>query len=477
MKKFIVLPNLLFEKEYFQKKYNDIDNFILFEHPVYFGLRKKKMNFNKLKLILHRASMKYFEYFLKSKKKKVKYVNYNQNLVINKTDRYIIFDPVDREVETFLKKKIKNLEILESPNFLTTTAELDNYQTKIKKVYTHSKFYKWQLDRLNIPHINKSYDMENRNKIPNNIKIPSIPKIDSDDLKYIKEASIYVNKHFKKNYGNDNLQFPVTHKTSKKWLKIFLKDKLSDYGTYQDAITTRSETTFHSLIAPMLNIGLLNPDYVLKEIIKFYNKNKKKVKINNYEAFVRQLIGWREYQRMIYLYKYDEIVKSNFFKNKNKLTKDWYEGTTGIKIVDDSIKTAFELGYLHHISRLMVMANIMNLCQLEPDEVYKWFMEFSIDSYDWVMVGNVYSMGMWADKGLTMRKPYISSSNYLLKMSDYKKDDWTYVWTCLYYNFLYQNKTYFQKSFYKNGLNYLNKQKNKNDILKVAKEYIKNKTK
>ena len=476
MKIYLVLPNLLFEKEYFKKIYKDIDKFIIYEHPVYFGFRKKKMNFNKLKLVLHRASMKYFEDFLKSKNLNVKYVNYNQKLSFNKTDEIYMFDPVDREVELSLKKSIKNLNILDSPNFLTSNDELDKYQKKIKKTYTHSKFYKWQLERLDVPHVTKSYDTENRNKIPKNIKIPNIPKLGKIDIKYINDAKTYVNKHFKKNYGNVNLQFPITHQTSKKWLQLFFKNKLSDYGTYQDAITTKSDTTFHSLISPMLNIGLLNPDFVLKEIIKFYNKNKKKIKINNYEAFVRQLIGWREYQRMIYIYKYDEIIKSNFFKNKKKLSKDWYEGTTGLKIVDDSIKTAFELGYLHHIVRLMVMANIMNLCQLHPNEVYKWFMEFSIDSYDWVMIGNVYSMGMWADKGLTMRKPYISSSNYLLKMSDYKKNNWTYIWTCLYYKFLHDNKAYFQKSYYKNSLNYLNKQKNKSEILKVAHEFIKNKT-
>jgi deoxyribodipyrimidine photolyase-related protein len=89
----------------------------------------------------------------------------------------------------------------------------------------------------------------------------------------------------------------------------------------------------------------------------------------------------------------------------------------------------------------MMMANFMNLCNIHPDEVYRWFMEFSCDSYDWVMINNVYSMGMWADGGLTMKKPYISSDNYILKMSDYKKDEyWEDVWNDLFYYFLHRNE-------------------------------------
>jgi len=101
-------------------------------------------------------------------------------------------------------------------------------------------------------------------------------------------------------------------------------------------------------------------------------------------------------------------------------------------LIDYVIQTAFKYGYLHHIQRLMIMSNFMNLCGISPKEAYKWFMEFAIDSYDWVMIGNVYSMGMFADGGLSMRKPYISSSSYILRMSDYPRDNWTKVWDLLY---------------------------------------------
>ena len=96
----------------------------------------------------------------------------------------------------------------------------------------------------------------------------------------------------------------------------------------------------------------------------------------------------------------------------------------GIKPIDDLIHKAFDTAYLHHIERLMFVGNFMNLSEINPQQGFKWFMEFSIDSYEWVMYQNVYDMVFFATEGMTMRKPYISSSNYVLKMSSYKKGEW-----------------------------------------------------
>ena len=155
---------------------------------------------------------------------------------------------------------------------------------------------------------------------------------------------------------------------------------------------------------------------------------------------MRQLIGWREYERMLYVLDYKNLVASNYFGNSKKLTAKWYNGTTGIKPVDVTIKRAFKNGYLHHIERLMIMLNFMNLARIHPRQIYNWFMEFSCDSYDWVMVGNVYGMGYFATN--TMRKPYLSTSNYIRQMTDYKNDGyWNNVWDALFYKFLRDNKS------------------------------------
>ena len=133
-------------------------------------------------------------------------------------------------------------------------------------------------------------------------------------------------------------------------------------------------------------------------------------------------------------------------KFDKKIPKSFYNGTTGIEPFDDSIKKITKTGYIHHIERLMIVGNLMLLCEIDPDEVYRWFMELSIDSYDWVMVPNVYGMSQFADGGLMSTKPYISGSSYILKMSDYKKGGWCSVWDALFWNFINNHKVFFKKN-------------------------------
>ena len=146
---------------------------------------------------------------------------------------------------------------------------------------------------------------------------------------------------------------------------------------------------------------------------------------------------WREYQ--VYTYKY-ETFSGNYFGNRKKLTKAWYDGTLGIEPIDDLIKDGFDTAYMHHIGRLMFVGNFMNLSGISPKEGFKWFMEFSIDSYEWVMHQNVLDMVFFVTGGSTMRKPYVTSSNYVLKMSSYKKGEWSETWNDLYNKFLKKNK-------------------------------------
>ena len=186
----------------------------------------------------------------------------------------------------------------------------------------------------------------------------------------------------------------------------------------------------------MLNIGLLTP-LKLVEIAKNY---KTKVPINSYEGFIRQLIGWREYMHYLYQYKYDELIKSNNHNNQKSIDKSWYSGTTGLLILDNEIKKAITYGYSHHIIRLMIFLNYLLLSEIKPTDIYKWFMEVvSIDAYDWVMIPNIYSMGYFSKIG--MKRPYLSSSNYLLKMSNYKKDGkWDIDWTDKFRSFVKSRK-------------------------------------
>lgn len=441
---------------------------ILIEDPIYFKDWERKLNFNKKKLLFHRASMKfYFDYLItKLKGKKIKYLEWEKvnsktkwENQIKKMKNIVCYDPCDHLLEGRLEKVLslekQELIYLETPLFLTSRDELEDFwniqkDKKVKRPFNQTSFYAWQRERLGIL-INKNgkpeggrltFDVFNRNKIPKTVEIPKLPRISKD---YLEEAKVYVEKWWSRNYGNyDNFLFPIDFKYSKNWFINFLDDRFTDFGKYQDAMTERgSPILFHSGISTMMNVGLLLPEDIIEMSLNYWKM--KKVEIESLEGFIRQILGWREFCRFVYLFGYEEMISGNFFKADIGIDKRWYSGDFGIMPLDITIKKAFDFGYLHHIERLMIMTNFMCLYGLKPIDAYKWFMEFATDSYDWVMVYNVYSMGLYADGGMTTSKPYISSSNYLLKMSDFEKGEWTNIWDAFYWTFVGKHQNEIKK--------------------------------
>lgn len=425
MKTFLILPHQLFDKKHLITPHEY--KYLIWEHPHYF----KKYKYNKKKLVLHRASMKYYQEYLKNNGYTVQYCDFQTTPKHNGVD---MFDPID-------KIKIPKVrEVFDTPACLLTRQHLQEYKAKRKDVYMFHWFLQYGKDIVDIIPDVKSKDKENRKKYPKRIEFPKLPSLSKTDKSFIEEAQTYVDKHFPKNYGNTaNFIFPVTHATVEKWFKHFLKTRLNDFGTYQDAIDKDNDFGFHSCLSSSMNCGLLTPADIITEIRDW----KDKVNLNSYEGYIRQLF-WREYQRYCYIY-FDFSKKKNYFGNRKKLTKAWYEGTTGCEPVDDCIKRGFEQGYLNHIQRLMIMGNYMNLSGINPWEGLRWFIEFSCDSYEWVMYQNVLDMAFCVTGGRTgggtMQKPYISSSNYVLKMSNYKKGEWSKAWDALYHAFLKKHRT------------------------------------
>ncbi len=192
----------------------------------------------------------------------------------------------------------------------------------------------------------------------------------------------------------------------------------------------------------MLNIGLLTPKQVVEAVLA----HGEEVPLNSLEGFIRQVIGWREFVRLIYVHAGTKQRTRNFWGLSQKLPASFYSGTTGIAPFDASVERTLNHAYCHHIERLMVLGNFMLLCDIAPDAVYRWFMEMFIDSYDWVMVPNVYGMSQHADGGLMTTKPYISGSSYILKMSDYPKGTWTTIWDGLYWRFVHRQREFFSQN-------------------------------
>jgi deoxyribodipyrimidine photolyase-related protein len=421
MEYFVILPTQLFSLTLLP----EANEYIIWEHPHYF----QKYNYNKKKLVLHRASMRcYFKSL--GIKKKVKYVPFYKQF---RYPTYSIFDPID---------KIKlpgTANILENPGYLLSKEHYKKYRNKTDKYFFYF-FYLWGKKEIGVLPGVKSTDKLNREKLPDTVKIPGIPD-NTPDIEYINEANKYVNKYFPDNYGNiHNFIFPISHTTAKKWLRHFVSKKLNNFGPYQDAIVKENNTLFHSLLSTSINIGLLTPNQVIREVLK-----NKKAPINSREGFVRQLF-WREYQR--YCYIYIDWKGYNYFGNTKRLTKHWYDGTTGVEPVDVCITNAFDTGYLHHIERLMIVGNFMNVSEISPKQGFKWFMEFSCDSYEWVMCQNVYDMVFFVTGGLTMRRPYISSSNYILKNSNYTGGEWADVWDEMYHTFVRKHRKELHKFRY-----------------------------
>jgi deoxyribodipyrimidine photolyase-related protein len=157
-------------------------------------------------------------------------------------------------------------------------------------------------------------------------------------------------------------------------------------------------------------------------------------------------MGWREFIRIVYEREGRRQRTRNFWGFKRKIPASFWTGTTGIGPVDETIRKVLETGYCHHIERLMVLGNFMLLCEFDPDDVYRWFMELFLDAYDWVMVPNVYGMSQYADGGLMTTKPYISGSNYIVKMSDHPKGDWQTTWDALFWRFLHVHRETFRSN-------------------------------
>jgi hypothetical protein len=143
----------------------------------------------------------------------------------------------------------------------------------------------------------------------------------------------------------------------------------------------------------------------------------------------------------------EKMETGTCFKQNRKMKNSWYEGTTGLPPLDYAIKNAVNHGWSHQIERLMILSNIMNLCEIKPLIVYKWFMEMFVDSSDWVMVPNVYGMGQFADGGIFTTKPYVSGSNYVRKMSDYPKGPWCGLWAGLFWSFIKKHETFFRSQY------------------------------
>ena len=350
-----------------------------------------------------------------------------------------------QRVNTAAKKNKLEMVWLNTPMFLNSKDENHDYRSS-KKRWFMKDFYQWQRRRFDVLMDGAepvggqwSFDEENRKKLPKKLlpELPQLPKIRTNPTR--QAAVAFANQQFAKNPGAaDNTYYPATHTAAARWLDTFLEQRFEHFGPYEDAIVENQNWLYHSVLTPMLNTGLLTPRQVLDKTVDAADVYK--TPIASVEGFVRQIIGWREFMRATYDDLGVAMRTTNHWNHTRPMPQAFYTASTGIDPVDNAIGRVLDTGYCHHIERLMVLGGFMFLCEIDPNEIYRWFMEMFIDSYDWVMVPNVYAMSQHADGGAITTKPYFSGSNYVIKMSHYKKGEWSVIWDALFWRWILNNK-------------------------------------
>lgn len=442
---------------------------VMIEEPLFFT----HLRFHKQKLVLHRASMKAYEASLRDLGYSVRYVEAR-----NPETRESL--STEGALDEAAGAGVKELHVVEPDDYLLSKRIRRWAAWKGVKVVTHASplfltppsvltqefgdgerfrmadFYRRQRRRMDVlmegnePAGGRwSFDAENREPLPKRFIPPEPPEPSGSP--WVAEAKDYVGANFHDHYGSaEGFFFPVTRDEALAWFDRFLAERLDRFGPYEDAFTGRSHSfLYHSVLTPFLNIGLATPAEVLGKLLGFSAEHG--VPINSVEGYVRQLIGWREFMHGLYVHHGTRVRGENFFRNRLDLPESFWEGTTGFDPIDAVITKVRETAYAHHIERLMVMSNFFVLAEIDPHHAYGWFMELFIDAYDWVMVPNVYSMGLFADGGVMATKPYVSSSNYLASMSDWKRvrndeSHWSGRWDSLYWRFLAKHRAFFDSN-------------------------------
>ncbi|CAM1354835.1 cryptochrome/photolyase family protein [Tenacibaculum halocynthiae] len=367
---------------------------------------------------------------------------------------------LNEELETLASSLPISTSVLSSEHFYTEREELtvffkDKKQTVMESFYQYMRKKHQVLIENDKPVGGKwNFDKSNRKKWKEESLIPIPYDIKHDVTKIVAE----VKRAGVKTFGTINercFDYPLNRNEAIGQLNYFVKELLPLFGDYQDAMNVNEVYLYHSKLSFALNIKLITPKEVVKKVETSYY-NDEAISISQAEGFIRQILGWREFMRGMYWKLMPNFKKTNFFEHKNKLPDFFWTGNTKMNCVKNCLKNSLNNSYAHHIQRLMVLGNLALLLEVDPEEVDKWYLGVYIDAIEWVQLPNTRGMSQYADGGIIATKPYISSANYIDKMSNYcldcsyNKKDKTSVNACpfnsLYWNFLASKQEKLQKN-------------------------------
>lgn len=341
---------------------------------------------------------------------------------------------------------------VENDFFLTPRALFEEWAGR-QKSYLMENFYREQRKRLNVLMKNGkpvgdawNFDKENRLPPPKEYSWPEYQGFDRDEID--NEVATDLNMVPTRTWA-------TTRKGALKQLSYFIDKHFAQFGPYEDAMALDSWSFHHSVISPYINNGLLHPDEVLSAALEAFESGT--VPIESAEGFIRQIIGWREYINGMYWHLGEEYRNRNGLNAIRPLLPLFTSSDkTEMNCVRSIVHDIEERAWVHHIPRLMVLSNLALITGTKPQQFLDWMRERFIDASDWVMVPNVIGMGVHADGGQMMTKPYAAGGAYISRMSHYCKGcvydpklrvgEKACPFTTLYWDFLDRNREVFSKN-------------------------------
>jgi deoxyribodipyrimidine photolyase-related protein len=400
---------------------------------------------------------------------------------------------LDKELKALRDELELPYAAADTEHFLSEREDLKTF-FKGKKTYLMESFYRKMRKKYNIlmdgenPVNGKwNFDKQNRKSLPEDHEVVEAKT-------YAKDVSDIVNlleAEDVKTFGRidpENFIWPVSRREGLSMLRYFIDECLQNFGDYQDAMRQDEWSVYHSRLSFLMNAKILSPLEVIVRVEEAWRKNKKKYSISAVEGFIRQILGWREYMRGVYWAKMPDFAEMNYFNHRRKLPKWYWTGETKMNCMSQAINQSLDYAYAHHIQRLMITGNFALLAEVYPDEVDEWYLGIYIDAIEWVEITNTRGMSQFADGGIVGTKPYVSSANYIDKMSNYckhchysktkKTGDKACPFNSLYWNFYDRNRDKLENNprigFVYQTLDKMKADK-KEDLLKQADYYLKNK--
>ncbi|CDN15917.1 FIG00558647: hypothetical protein [Richelia intracellularis] len=388
--------------------------------------------YHRQKLVLIWSAMRHFAEELRSSGWQVTYeisdefaCALQQWVKNNGITQLLVMTPSDRPFIQIIQNIKLNCSLTLVPNnlFLWSPEEFKQWADSRKNLLLED-FYRTGRKRFNIlmdgnKPIGGKWNFDKQNRQPPKDKLQTPPPLWFNPDEITRSVLNRIKTENISDYGEiEPFRWGVTREDALAVLEHFITQCLPTFGPYQDAMLTGEETLWHSLISPYLNLGLLTSIEIIKAVEKAYFENK--IELNSIEGFIRQVLGWREYMRGIYLYQDEDYRNSNWFNHHQPLPNFyWRSSQTDMNCLYQVLTQVEKTGYAHHIQRLMILSNFALIVGVSPQEIEAWFHAAFIDAYDWIMQTNVIGMGQFADGGILASKPYASSANYINKMSDY----------------------------------------------------------